>query len=289
MHDPLTAWRSLSANFSRPCRPQTRQWATIYRRVMVSVPSLLLGLVVSFSGATRVQAASPDTAPTALTQTLAEIDAAANRRDLQAVMGFYARNFTHSDGLTYSNLEQALRALWQRYPNLTYRTELTNWEASEDGYVVETTTTINGTEDTGGRELTLTATIGSRQRFEGQTIVNQEILAERSQLSTGENPPVVDVNLPDTVAIGRDFAFDAIVQEPLGERLLLGTAIEETINANTYLNSPPIDLELLSAGGLFKVGRAPAIADDRWISAVLVREDGITAVTQRLRVTGRSQ
>jgi hypothetical protein len=93
--------------------------------------------------------------------------------------------------------------------------------------------------------------------------------------------------LPETVSIGRDFAFDAIVQEPLGDRLILGAAIEEPVGANAYVTSPQVNLELLSSGGLFKVGRAPALPDDRWLSAIIVREDGITAETRRLQVTSR--
>ncbi|MEL6322279.1 MAG: nuclear transport factor 2 family protein, partial [Cyanobacteria bacterium J06626_14] len=51
-----------------------------------------------------------------------------------------------------------------------------------------------------------------------------------------------------------------------------------------YLNPAVITLDLLSAGGLFKVGVAPAEVGDRWISAVVVRDDGITALTRRLQV-----
>jgi len=252
---------------------------------ITSASSLLLGVLISGSSAAQTQAAPPDTAPAALTETLAQIDAAANRRDLDAVMQFFDRRLTHSDGLTHSGLEDALSALWERYPNLIYQTELTAWEAEGEGFVAETTTTIRGTESAANHTLTLTATIASRQRIQNQTIVEQEILSERSQLTAGEDPPTVEVNLPQTVSIGQSFAFDAIVQEPLGDQLLLGAAIEEPVNLNTYLNAAPIDLELLAAGGLFKTGRAPALPDDRWISAVIVRSDGITAVTQRLQVT----
>jgi hypothetical protein len=97
----------------------------------------------------------------------------------------------------------------------------------------------------------------------------------------------VQVTLPDRVVIGRNYGFDAVVMEPLGDRLLLGAALEETIQASGYLNAVPIDLELLSSGGLFKTGRAPLIPENRWVSAVLIRDDGMTAVTQRMQVVGR--
>lgn len=269
--------RSLIQNVARPARLQH-----LLRRAVAS--PLLLGLLIVLPSG-RTQAATPDTAPAALTDTLSQIDAAANRHDVRAVMEFYDRNLTHSDGLTYDSLQQALTALWQRYPNLTYRTELTSWEAQSGGFVAETTTTITGTGALSNREVALTSTIGSRQRFEGQAIVQQDILTERSQLTAGEKPPTVEVNLPQTIAIGRDYGFDAIVQEPTANRLLLGAAIEEPVNANAYLNPAALNLELLTAGGLFKIGRAPALPDDRWLSAIIIREDGITAVTQRLQVT----
>jgi hypothetical protein len=135
--------------------------------------------------------------------------------------------------------------------------------------------------------VNLTATIASRQRFETNKIVQQEILSERSQVTLGATPPTVQVNLPDRVTIGRNYGFDAIVMEPLGDRLLLGAALEEKIEASGYLNAVPIELELLSSGGLFKVGRAPLLPENRWVSAVLIRDDGVTAVTQRMQVVGR--
>jgi len=93
------------------------------------------------------------------------------------------------------------------------------------------------------------------------------------------------MNLPQQVRVGQQYSFDAIVQEPLGDDYLVGAAIEEPIQADKYFNPTPVELELLPAGGLFKVGRAQ-IPANRWISAVLVRGEGLTIVTQRLPVVG---
>jgi hypothetical protein len=226
-------------------------------------------------------------APAGLTQTLTQIDAAASKGNLPGVMAFYAPQFTNSDGLTYSTFQDALSKFWTRYPGMVYKTEVNSWKAEGSAFVVETTTTITGTQTTPDRPVNLTATLSSRQRFEGQKIVQQEILSERSQVTIGQTPPAVQVNLPQQVTVGRNYAFDVIVTEPLGDRLLLGAALEEPINANGYLNAAPIDLELLSSGGLFKIGRAPLIPENRWVSAVVIRNDGMTAVTQRMQVVGR--
>lgn len=256
--------------------PHQRRWHTI-------LSCLTLGLVMGWTGSGMAQT-SPSAPPADLTTTLDQIDAAATEGNIEAVMRFYSPEFASSDGLTYDTLETMLGELWERYPDLTYETELDSWERQGDSLSVVTTTTIAGVYPDGRRDLNLSATITSRQRFEDSKIIAQEVLAERSELMAGEKPPTVTFNLPEQVAPGQEFAFDAIVAEPLGNRLLLGSAMEEPIEVENYLNPAPIELELLTSGGLFKVGRAPATAGDRWISAVIVRYDGITAVTQRLRI-----
>ncbi|MGA7936296.1 MAG: nuclear transport factor 2 family protein, partial [Kovacikia sp.] len=117
-----------------------------------------------------------------------------------------------------------------------------------------------------------------------QKIVQQEILAEKSQITSGKNPPTVLLNVPEQVKPGQQFNFDAIVQEPLGNDVLLGSALEEPVKPDGFINPTTADLEVLSAGGIYKVGRAPATPESRWLSAVLVRQDGMTLVTQRMNV-----
>lgn len=247
-----------------------------------SLSGLAVGLTVSWATIGSAQTL-PDVPPD-LSQTLDAIDAAAGQEDLPGVLQHYSNDFTSTDGGSYRTLERSLEAFWQQYSDLRYETIVNSVTQDGSATVAETTTTITGTQTQDSRTFSLTATIRSRQRFDAGHIVQQEILAERSQLTTGDNPPTVSVSLPEEVPTSREFSFDAIVQEPLGDRYLLGAVIEEPVT--TSLSSLPTlgDLELLSAGGLFKVGRAPASPGDRWISAVLVRDDGITIVTQRLRV-----
>lgn len=234
----------------------------------------------------RVFAAPPATAPPQLTNMLVQIDAAANKRDIKSVMQFYSPNFTHTDGLNYQTLEKALTQLWQRYPQLTYKTQLQSWQAAGNGIIAETVTNISGNQTQDNRNLTLKATIRTRQRYENQKIVSQEVLSERSQLSAGAKPPTLNVKLPASVKPGQQYNFDTIVQEPLKDDYLLGAAVEEPVQVNQYFNPTPVQLELLPAGGLFKIGRVPAGTSDRWLSAVVIRGDGLTQVTQRLHVLG---
>lgn len=292
--------------------PSTAHWLIWHssRRLLRLLPSIALGALLTWASAAQAQtpnspnpaprpaappAANPQSAPAAngsapaeLTALLSQVDAAASRKDLPGVLRFYSPQFSSSDGLNYNSLQEALKTLWQRYPGLTYRTEVNSWRREGNAIVAETTTTITGAQQPNGRNQKLTSTIASRQRIEGQKIVQQEILSERSEMTLGSNPPAVQVNLPRQVTTGQQYEFDAVVTEPLGDRLLLGAAMEEPITPSGYLNPAPVSLELLSAGGLFKVGRAPNNPGAQWVSAVVVREDGITAVTQRLQVVGRN-
>lgn len=251
--------------------------------------SLTLGLAIYWGGISpdRTWAASPVTAPAQLKDAIAQIDTAANSKNIQSVLKFYSPNFTHSDGLTRQTLQQSLAQLWQRYPSLKYRTELTDWKSEGKGLVAETVTYITGVQTVDGREINFSATLKARQRFEGQKITRQDILSEQVQMTSGANPPTVKITLPEQVKPGQEYYLDAVVQEPLGNDLLLGAAIEEPVRIDGYTKPAPVNLELLTAGGIFKVGRAPAVGDSRWISAVLVRGEGMTIITRRLRITSK--
>lgn len=233
---------------------------------------------------TDVRAAPASNAPPELRSAIAGIEAAANAQNIQQVMAFYSSTFSGPDGFTREQYQSTLNEFWSQYSNLTYEVELLAWEAEGNVLIAETLTTISGTQSTFGREMELTAEMRSRQRFDGGLIVAQEILAEEAQLSSGPMPPSVRIQLPQSVIPGQQFNFDAIVQEPLGNRLLLGLAVDEGVTSEDFLTPRPVNLGTLSAGGLFKVGKAPQQPDQRWISSVLIRDDGIVIDTRRLTV-----
>lgn len=249
---------------------------------------LALGVAIALNqlSPSRATAATPETAPAPLKQVLAQIDTAATNKNLQGVLQFYSPAFTHSDGLTRQTLEQSLTALWKQYPQLTYRTQLKSWQPIASGVQAETVTYITGTQTVNGRQMKLNAALEARHKIENNQIVRQDVLAENNQITSGENPPSVKISLPNQVKPGQEYSFDAIVQEPLENDLLLGSVLEEPVRATSYLKPSKVDLELLSSGGVFKVGRAPNTPSSQWISAVLVRHGGMTMVTQRLRVVG---
>lgn len=252
-------------------------------KAIAPVLGLMIGLGAGLYAHT-VSAASADSAPPELKSTLAQIDAASSKRDIKTLMQFFSPKFSNTDGLNRQNMEKALTQFWQRYPKAEYKTQIQSWEKQDNAIIAETVTEINGVQLLDGRNVKLQSKLRSRQRFEGNKIVQQDILSERTHLTTGQKPPTVEIALPEQVRVGQQYNLDAVVTEPLGDNLLIGTAIEEPANPSTYLNPKPLKLEPLPAGGIFKLGKAPAKKGNYLVSTVLIRADGMTLITQRLKV-----
>ena len=231
-----------------------------------------------------LRAESVDTAPEELTDTIFEIEDAANDGDLDGVLDGYSDDFTNTDGLTIDSLAQGLEQMWLNFPELTYTTEITSWSEEDGLLVAETITTIQGVQKDSNRVTNLNSTIKSLQYFEDSKIVNQKILAEQSKLTSGNNPPRIKIVAPETVKIGEKYNFDVIVDRPLEDRVLLGAIKEEKTASNLYLNPTALELEPLPAGGIFKTATAPLLPDSNWISAILVRGDGITTIVHRVNI-----
>ncbi len=252
------------------------------------------GVSIGASVGTAALAKGTDAAPPNVSQLLESMDAAASEGDLTRFLQAYSPKFRHDDGLDRKTFSRSLERFWNQYTNLSYETEVLDWDRSGEGGVAETLTRITGTRQDKGREFTLTAALRSRQHFEGDRLVRQEILSEESTVTTGARPPQLAINLPETVKTGQDFNFDVIVLEPLENDLLLGGVADEPVSASSYPSPSKVSVEPLidaksgtGPGGIFKIGRAPKRPMDRWISAVVVRKDGITMVTRRLQVVAK--
>jgi hypothetical protein len=257
-----------------------------FSRKLFSWSSLLLCL--SFGTIERVVAATPETAPAELKETISQIEAAANRRNIQEVLSFYSPDFSNSDGMKLSSLEKSLTQLWKSYSTVKYSTEIKSWEQKDSQLVAETLTTIRGTQRSRVRSVNLESKIRSRQYFQNKKLVSQEILAETTKITSGDTPPNVDLNnLPDRVKVGEKFDFDVIISDPIGDDLLLGAAMEERVTIDRYLNPSQLELEVLPAGGIFKQVKAPLLPDRRWLSAIIVRGDGIVQITHRVTVESK--
>lgn len=249
--------------------------------------SLILGIALWCGGGFHpqpVKAQTRNDAPDELLDLIEDIDRAANRQKLDRVMDFYSEDFTNSDGLNRESLERAIGDFWQLYPILRYRTEVTSWEQDGNAIIAETVTYLTGTRQMEDRNMSLTATIRSKQRYEGEKIVEQEILAERNQQTLGEEPPEVELSVPEEVFVREQYSFDAIVTEPLGDEMMIGVAVEEPVSEDAYFKGSSFKLEELRSGGIFKIGTAPNNSESRWLSTIFMREGGITIDTHRLRV-----
>jgi hypothetical protein len=247
--------------------------------------SLGMGLPQAIAATPPTPSSTPSAAPSEVATLLKQLDTAASRKDLDSTMRLYSPSFSHGDGLDFKTQQQVLKAFWQDTKSIQYQTQINSWKAEpQNRYTVETTTTLKGVRKAAERDMNLTATVRSRLVIKDQKIVTQEILSEQTRLVTGNKPPSVSLNLPEQVNVGQPFSFDAVVTEPLGDDLLLGSALEESITPAQYLQPSVITLEPLSAGGIFKTGQAPQQPTRKWISAVLIKNGGITIVSQRLNV-----
>lgn len=244
---------------------------------------LILGVGLSLGSVSVPRAESAGLVPDTLKSLIKRIDTAANSHDIQKLMALYSEQFSTTDGLIAESFSEALISLWENYPDLQYTTKLQSWDKTGAGWTAETLTTIKGTSETSSRIVQLKATIKASQTFQNGKLLRQEILMERTELNSGSNPPKVDIKLPNTVSVGEEFNFDIVVKEPLNGEILAGTAISEKVDSDLYLEPRVMELNLLQTGGLFKRVKASDKQENRWLSALLVRKDGITLVTQRVR------
>jgi hypothetical protein len=293
--------------------------------------SLISGLTIAIAPAQSAQPIktttpelskpNPQTNPQfqAVQERLLRIDAAANSKDIQALIGFYSQEFTNSDGLNRQTLQKAIAQLWQQYPTLTYRTELLEILPSRgQGIEIETITYATAKIEIQGRLTDLGFMVKSRQRWEEDKLIQQTVLSEQNRVSFGNQPPTIQVRLPDSVKVGQKYIYEAVMQEPIApDDYILGDILEETISPATYLSAAKIQFEVpsiaeilndriaepaatpsasatlrrfrlrkLRTGGFFKTAQAPKRADDQWLSVVLIRPSGgMTLISQRLQVT----
>ena len=222
--------------------------------------------------------------PDTLRSALQSLDQAAGQENLDLVLQHYSTTFQDGDGLTRSDLGSVLEKFWQRYDQLSYQTQVISATSTPEGWTLDTVITIEGTELNQSRSLRLKSEIHAIQTWNNNQLVRQDIVTERNVVTTGQEPPTLTMNLPAEVQVNERFNLDVILNEPLEEDLVVGAIVDEPITIDGFLSPERPEFEPLLSGGMFKVGRAPAQPDNRWISAVVIRKGGMTSVTQRLRI-----
>ncbi len=245
---------------------------------------IILGFSLTISQFKQVKAQS-NNIPSEILEIVTKIDTAANNKNLELLTNNVSSEFTTSDGLNSQSLKEYLEKLWSKYSDLKYTTNIESWEEKEGQLVALTITSIEGSYESGGKRFTLNSQIKANQYFADNKLVKQEIISEKTEITSGDNPPVAKVNLPEKVNIGQEFDFDVILEEPVGSDIVLGGVSEQKVSPSVYLEPPTIELDALTAGGIFKrVKLPPTENQDHWYSVILIRDGGIRMITQRVKV-----
>lgn len=250
---------------------------------------ILLGISLTVSQFTQVKAQSnqSNNIPPNLLETIAKIDKAGNSKNIETIKQYISPEFTNSDGLTSQSLKEYLEKFWSKYENLKYTTTIESWQEKEGKLSAVTVTNIEGSYESGGKKFILNSQIKANQIFADNKLIKQEIISEKSEITSGDNPPEARINLPQRVNVGQEFDFDVILENPIGSDIILGGVSEQKVSPSLYLEPSTIELDALTAGGIFKRVKLPAKENqDHWYSVILIRDGGIRMITQRVKVNG---
>ncbi|MEM9567764.1 MAG: hypothetical protein AAF974_05600 [Cyanobacteria bacterium P01_E01_bin.34] len=269
-----------------------RRWKPLAAATVALVPltaTPVMAQAIAPDWANRILAqvhlaqASP---PTELQSALDDMLTAANEQDLDAIMALYGEKFEHGDGLTLDEVSASITKFWDTHSELDYQATIESWEETATGFSATILTDVTGTQASERGDFALEASSTVLNQYADDNgdliLVSQAVLKESSRLQSGDEPPIVTVNIPSSVSVGAEFDVEAIVGEPLGESLLLGAALEEPINSETYLDSSLVPLQPLQAGGIFRRADAPDRPGAEWISVMLVSDSGILIESRRL-------
>lgn len=288
-----TSWRGEPLNWFELGTQLARRWKPLAAATVALVPltaTPVMAQAIAPDWANRVLAQvhlAQATVPTDLQAAIDDMLAAASERDLDAVMALYGDGFEHGDGLTLDEVSASIAKFWDTHSELDYQATIESWEETATGFSATIVTDVTGTQASERGDFALEASNTVLNQYESDSngdlvLVSQDVLEESTRLQSGDVPPVVTVNIPTTVSVGAEFDVEAIVDKPLGESLLLGAALEEPINSETYLDSSLVPLQPLQAGGIFRRADAPDRPGAEWISVMLVSDSGILIEGRRL-------
>ncbi|MGK7912649.1 MAG: hypothetical protein AB4050_14410 [Synechococcus sp.] len=280
-------WFELGTQLAQGWKPLAAATAAL---VPLTATPVFAQTIASDRGDNRILAQvhlAQATTPAELQSTLDDMLAAANERDLDAVMALYGEGFEHGDGLTLDEVSSSITKFWDTHSELNYQATIDNWEETATGFSATITTDVTGTQASERGDFALEASNTVLNQYESDSngnllLASQEVLEESTRLQSGDAPPAVTVNIPTTVSVGAEFDVEAIMEEPLGESLLRGAALEEPIKSETYLDSSLVPLQPLQAGGIFRRADAPSRPGAEWISVMLVSDRGILIEGRRL-------
>ncbi|BEV35296.1 hypothetical protein [Synechococcus sp. M16CYN] len=147
---------------------------------------------------------------------------------------------------------------------------------------------VTGTVTIGSLKYQLKAQKQMAIRLEKGKLSSQEVLSQQSLLRSGKRLLKVTLNIPDVVLAGNRYEIDFIVDEPLGQAMLVGGLInlsDDQQLATFKLHN--LHLAPLGGGGLFKSVRAPQRPGSQTWGMMLVHPDGIVTATKHVQILNR--
>jgi hypothetical protein len=223
-----------------------------------------------------------------------QMDQQASEKNMQGVLGFYGKDFKSEDGLNREATAKALESLWKSLEKPQYKTEVLSVTGEGNRALVKAKTSLAGSLKQGDASFALTGETETLSRFErlgsnnAWQLVKQEVLAERSMLTSGKEPPKVSLSLPSKVAAGSTYTVEAVLDKSLRDSPALGGINQTPLTASAIPNVGSVNLNLLSSGGIFASNKAPKSPQDQAVSLGFVNTTGITFITQRVKVTAKS-
>jgi hypothetical protein len=223
------------------------------------------------------------------------IDQQASEKNVQGVLEFYRKDFKSADGLNRQATATALESLWKNLEKPQYKTEVLSVTGEGNRAVVRAKTALAGILNQGDNSFTLTGETETSTRFERSDsksswqLVKQEVLAERSMLTSGKEPPQVSLKVPNQVAPGRTYMVEAVLDKSLRDSPALGGINQTPLTASVIPKIGSVNLNLLSSGGIFASNKAPKSAQDQAVSLGFVNTTGTTFITQRVKVTAKQK
>jgi hypothetical protein len=144
--------------------------------------------------------------------------------------------------------------------------------------------TVNGATTAQGLGYQLQSEERLAIRTDAGRLVAQDVISQESLLRSGKRPLQVSMGIPDVVLTGSSYDIDLIVDEPLGQAIVVGGLIELTDQQLTTLSQPNLRLTPLAGGGLFKRVQAPQRPGSQTWALMLVHPDGVVTATKRVQI-----
>ncbi len=115
-------------------------------------------------------------------------------------------------------------------------------------------------------------------------VKSYKIINEESILNSEDSPLVVKIISPDNVLTGERYEMNLIIEKPLDKSLIASGMIVLKNNRDINLSNDKFGIKPNQSGGLFKYIQAPLEPGSQTISAIITHQEGIYAITKKIKV-----